>query len=55
MSSLRIFCKSVSKDGFSQKFTRTGLAEDRKIKMKVFDISDHMERLANSMALVCEP
>lgn len=41
---------SVSKDGFSQKWTRAGLAEGWQIKMKVFDISDHMEKLANSMA-----
>lgn len=51
MSSLRIYCK----DGFTQKLTRTGLAEDRQMKIKVFDISDHVEKLANSMALVGEP
>lgn len=48
MPSLRIFC---NKDGFSQEWTRTGLAEDRQTKMKVFAISDHVKKWANSTAL----
>lgn len=42
---------SVGKNGFSQKWTRTGLAENRQIKTKVFDTSDRVEKLANSRAL----
>lgn len=47
VSYLRIFCK----DGFSQKWTKAGLAKGW--QMKVFDMSGHVEKLLNSMVWAC--